>query len=61
VAIAAAGPTGSCFVRGFASSKHRFFTSYDVRTVSTPDQVHACRMITKVHTVSIVAKNTYAG
>jgi hypothetical protein len=28
---------------------------------STPDQVHACQMMTEVHTVSIVAKNTYAG
>src|SRR6202008_3714915 len=25
----------------------------------TPDQVHACQMMTKVATVSIVAKNTY--
>src|ERR1700689_4874854 len=28
---------------------------------STADQVHACQMMTEVHTVSIVAKNTYAG
>src|ERR1700722_1825779 len=28
---------------------------------STPDQVHACQMITTVHTVSIVAKNKYSG
>jgi len=28
---------------------------------STPDQVHACQMMIEVHTVSIVAKNTYAG
>src|ERR1700739_3118051 len=28
---------------------------------SAPDQVHACQTMTKVHTVSIVAKNTYAG
>src|ERR1700729_1174234 len=32
-----------------------------MRTVSTPDQVHARQMMTEVHTVSIVAKNTYAG
>jgi hypothetical protein len=38
----------------------RFFTSYDMRTVSTPDQVHACQMMTEVATVSIVAKNKYS-
>ena len=32
-----------------------------MRTVSTPDQVHACQMMTEVHTVSIVAKNMYDG
>jgi hypothetical protein len=26
-----------------------------------PDQVHACQMMTEVHTVSIVAKNKYSG
>src|ERR1017187_5539883 len=28
---------------------------------STPDQVHACQMMTEVHIVSIVAKNKYSG
>src|SRR5215467_8986378 len=28
---------------------------------STPDQVHACQMMTEVATVSIVAKNKYSG
>src|SRR5882757_173980 len=32
-----------------------------MRTVSTPDQVHACQKMTEVHTVSIVAKNKYSG
>jgi len=32
-----------------------------MRTVSTPDQVHACQTMTEVHTVSIVAKNKYSG
>jgi hypothetical protein len=31
--------------------------SYGLRTVSTPDQVHACQTMTEVHIVSIVAKN----
>jgi len=60
-AIAVAGLAGSCFVGEFASFKHRFVTGYDMRTVSAPDQVHARRMMTRVHTVSIVAKNKYAG
>jgi hypothetical protein len=30
-------------------------------STSTPDQVHACQMMTEVHTVSIVAKNKYSG
>ena len=34
-------------------------TSSDVRTLSTPDQVHACQMMTEVHTVSIVPKKMY--
>src|ERR1700722_17691875 len=29
-------------------------------SASTPDQVHACQMMTEVHTVSIVAKNRYS-
>src|SRR6476646_532881 len=29
--------------------------------LSTVDQVHACQMMTKVQTVSIVAKNKYSG
>ncbi len=30
-------------------------------SASTPDQVHACQMMTEVATVSIVAKNKYSG
>ena len=33
----------------------------ELTAASTADQVHACQMMTEVHTVSIVAKNTYAG
>src|SRR5215471_15689136 len=30
-------------------------------SAATPDQVHACQMMTEVATVSIVAKNKYSG
>src|SRR3984957_9995932 len=33
----------------------------ELTAASTPDQVHACQMMTEVHTVSIVAKNRYSG
>ena len=36
-------------------------TPSELTAASTPDQVHACQMMTKVHTVSIVAKNKYSG
>src|SRR3984885_4118088 len=32
----------------------------ELTTGFTPDQVHACQMMTEVHTVSIVAKNKYS-
>src|SRR5262252_921224 len=44
-----------------ATLTRRLFLSYAIRTVSTPDQVHACRMMIRVQTVSIVAKNKYSG
>src|SRR5579863_3157209 len=33
----------------------------ELTAASPPDQVHACQMMTEVHTVSIVAKNKYSG
>jgi hypothetical protein len=33
----------------------------ELTAASTRDQVHACQMMTEVHTVSIIAKKTYAG
>src|SRR3984893_17056936 len=33
----------------------------ELTSTSTPDQVHACQMMTEVATVSIVAKNKYSG
>ena len=39
-------------------SKPRFFTSYEMRAVSTLDHVHARQMMTEVATVSIVANHT---
>src|ERR1700722_9493101 len=33
----------------------------ELTAASTADQVHACQTMTEVHTVSIVAKNRYAG
>src|SRR5580692_1672995 len=33
----------------------------ELTAASTADQVHACQMMTEVHTVSIIAKNKYSG
>src|SRR5207253_2061180 len=34
---------------------------FEAAAASAPDQLHACRMMTTVQTVSIVAKNRYSG
>jgi hypothetical protein len=34
---------------------------FELTAASTPDQVHACQMMTEVHIVSIIPKNKYSG